>query len=79
MKVILNWRYYIIVILFGVGFLAIGRAFGEPIRPMTDIQWLLQMVISLIIGVVSFFALYVCIVYWEHKGQISEFTNLKNE
>ncbi len=77
MKAILNWRYYAIAILFATGLLSAGRLFGEPTQTMSGTEWLVQAFISLTIAAVSFFVLYICIAYWEHRGQIPEFTRLK--
>lgn len=79
MKAIFNWRYYVIFTLFAVGFLAIGRAFGEPAPTMTEAEWYWQVLMSVAVGFGSFYALYRCIRYWEAKDEIPEFTNLKNE
>lgn len=80
MKAILtNWRYYVIVILFGVGFLAIGRAFGEPAPTMSGAEWYWQELMSVAVGFGCFYVLYRCLRHWEAKGEIPEFTNLKNE
>lgn len=79
MKAILNWRYYVIAILFAFGFLSVARVFGEPTHPMTNEQWLGQVIISLTVAAVSFFLFRFCVAYWERRDEIDEFSNLKNE
>ena len=77
MKVLCNWRYYIITALFTVGFLAIARAFGEPAVPMSDLEWNEQFFLSLSVGVPCFYVLGRLIKRWEREGKIPEFTNPK--
>lgn len=75
MKAILNWRYWIIALLFTIGIIAMGRAFGNEVEAMTDSEWLMQVAVSFGIGSGSFFALGKCIRHWEKNGDIPEFTN----
>ena len=79
MKVLLNWRYYVITALFTVGFLAFARAFGEPIKPMSDMEWSGQFLLSLSVGVSCLYALGSLIKRWEREGKIPEFTNKEIE
>lgn len=77
MKVLLNWRYYIMIALFTVGFLAIARAFGNPAEPMSELEWFKQFLLSLSVGVPCFYILGRLTKRWERKGKIPEFTNPK--
>lgn len=79
MKVLLNWRYYVIAALFAIGFLAIARLFGEPTEPMTDAEWLMQSAISLSVGVPCFYTLFRLIKQWELKGNITIHYNEYND
>lgn len=74
MRTIFNWRYWVIAILFSIGIIAIGCAFGETTETMGDNEWLLRVVISFSIGAGSFLTLGRCIRYWEKEGKIPEFT-----
>lgn len=35
MKALLNWRYYIILVIFSIGMLFLMGAFGEPVEEMS--------------------------------------------
>lgn len=74
MKVLRNWRYYVMTALFSVGFLAIARAFGEPIEPMSDLEWSKQLLLSLSVGVPCFYILGRLTKRWGREGKIPEFT-----
>lgn len=74
MKAILNWRYWVIAILFSIGLIAIGCSFGEASETKSDSEWLLRVAISFSIGSGSFYALGRCIRYWERERKIPEFT-----
>lgn len=56
MKALFKWRTLLRLVLFSVGFLAFARAHGEPVKPMSDAEWLWQFVLSLGIGAICFIA-----------------------
>lgn len=70
MKVFKNWRYYALVSLSSIGFLAIARAFGDPVRPMSDAEWLLQTAISCSVGFACFYSVCNLAKRWVAKGKL---------
>lgn len=64
MKTLFKRLMLLRIALFSVGFLAFARAHGEPVKPMSDAEWLWQFAISFGIGTICFIA------FWklsEHK------------
>lgn len=70
MKVFKNWRYYALVLLSSIGFLAIARAFGDPINSMSNAEWVLQVSISCIVGFVCFYSVGELAKRWVAKGKL---------
>lgn len=64
--------------LFTIGTLAILRVFGEPNRPMTSEEWLVQTIASIAVGIGCFFALDRLTDKWSAEGAIPEFSNRKS-
>lgn len=71
MKAIFNWRYYVLTLLFGVGMLALLRAFGEPDASMSGTEFILQVLLSLAASVPCFGLFAYLIRKWERSGKIS--------
>lgn len=76
MKALLNWRYYVIVALGVVGFLALLRAFGEPMVPMSFAEFLLHFILSVSISFGCFKALRVLVAKWKAQNKIPEYDKL---
>lgn len=57
MKSLSNWRGLGRPALLIVGALALLRAFGDPVKPMTDTEWLVQLGLSLSVATACFYAL----------------------
>lgn len=71
MKVILNWRYYVIYGLIINGLLFTIFAFGDDNRTMTE--WLKLHLPLFGVGIGSFFAMGKLLKYWKSKDLIPEF------
>lgn len=76
MKVLLNWRYYIITALFAVGVLAIAAIFGEDNRPL--FEWICARIGYAGIAAVAFYIMAKLTAIWSALGEIPEMTNLTN-
>lgn len=75
MKILLNWRYYIIAILFNIGALVIARMFSEPADPVSDAQLMTDTCISLSVAASCFYLMAMLIKRWERQGVIPEFSD----
>lgn len=68
MKAYKNWHKCVLFVLFTIGILAILRVFGDPIN-MTATEWFIQVVCSLAVGAVSFYAMYKLMRKWEQPKE----------
>lgn len=59
-----------------VGTLAMLRAFGEPIVPMTIVEFLFHFIISLAVGCGCFYAFHKLTAKWSNEGKIPEYDKL---
>lgn len=75
MKILLNWRYYIIAILFNIGALVIARMFSEPADPVSDAQLMTDTCISLSVAASCFCVMAMLIKRWERQCVIPEFSD----
>lgn len=57
MKSLSNWRGLARPALLTVGIFALLRAFGDPVEPMGDAEWLMQLGLSLSVATACFYAL----------------------
>lgn len=76
MKALLNWRYYVIVALGFIGTLAMLRAFGEPIVPMTFAEFLFHFICSVAISFGCFKLLRTLVVKWKSQNKTPEYDNI---
>lgn len=72
MSPFLNWRYYVMTVLFTVGTISLARAFSLP-DTMPDPEWDIQFLLSLIVSVVSFAAFGKLTARWSRQGKIPEY------
>lgn len=73
MKALLNWRYYVMAVLFFSGALAVARAFSLP-DTMTDLEWSKQFLLSLTVGIPCFVLFGILTGKWEREGKIPEYS-----
>lgn len=73
MKTILNWRYYVMAVLFLTGFMAVAFLFSEDSLPLQ--QWLITRIELAAIAAPCFYALSKLTKKWESEGKIPELTN----
>lgn len=72
MKTLLNWRYYVMTVLFGVGALALARAFSlSDTMPLSE--WSIQFLLSMIVGLSAFVIFGRLGAYWIRRGEISDY------
>ncbi len=80
LKVLRNWRYYVMFALSTVGFLfSLAAAGEEPVVPMTFAAEMWLRFKLAVVAASSWYAFYRCVKYWEAKGQIPEFSNMEDE
>lgn len=73
MKAILNWRYYVLLI---IGFVACVGIFGVPDDSLSDLRWTMSLLISKGIGALAGYVFYKLITYWEVRNLIPEWTKI---
>lgn len=73
MKAILNWRYYVIIIL---GILTVGGIFAVPNDDLGQGEWMFYLILTKMIGFSAGFLNYKLTLYWEDKGLIPEYSKL---
>lgn len=78
-KVLLNWRYYVITVLFSLGMLFIMASCGDPVEQMSFAKETFLRLFYFAIGFGSFGLLGKCIKYWEAHNLIPEFTKAGKE
>lgn len=76
MKAILNWRYYVLIIIGTVSVVAI---FGVPEDSLPMGEWMTSLLISKGIGVLAIYVLNKLISHWEARNLIPEFTDMYQE
>ncbi|MBD5302292.1 MAG: hypothetical protein HDS16_04765 [Bacteroides sp.] len=75
MKILLNWRYYVMFVLLFVGIVSLLAVFGEDNRPV--VSWVIARGYYSLSAIGSFYTLRRLRVYWESQDKIPEFTNQK--
>lgn len=68
MKAITNWRYYVMAVLFNVGFISLFVVTKD------ESDWFLFFMSKGFAGAL-FYTLFRCVKRWEARGEIPEFTN----
>lgn len=76
MKALLNWRYYILMV---VGLIAILGVFSVPIDDQPFGKWITALILSKVIGFGALYLNYKMVVYWEARNRISEMTKMTQE
>lgn len=76
MKAIVNWRYYLLLIL---GVVAICGIFAIPDDNLEIGKWTLYIILSKLIGLTAAYCNYKLITYWEKKGLIPELSRFITE
>lgn len=76
MKALLNWRYYILLIL---GLVAICGIFAIPEDSLGMGAWTFILIISKLLGFIAAYYNYKLTVYWEKKGLIPELSKFITE
>ena len=71
MRVLLNWRYYVLLLL---GLIATVGIFGTPADDCPT--WLLILIVSKIIGFGAAYYYYRLMIYWCNKGRTPELEKL---
>ncbi|MCX4285419.1 hypothetical protein [Duncaniella dubosii] len=79
MKILLNWRYYVLFALFSLGFLALMVVFGDPAENMSLLREEMIRLAAAAVSFVSFYILHLCVKYWESRDLIPEFTRAGEE
>lgn len=68
MKQLLNWRQWVLYVLFAVGFFAVVLIFGEDERPMG--RWIEVRVYLALLAAASFYPLCKLTKKWERENKI---------
>ena len=71
MKVLLNWRYYVLLLL---GLIATVGIFGTPADGSPT--WFVDMIVSKVIGFGAAYYYYRLMMYWCNKGYTPELEKL---
>lgn len=74
-KALTNWRYYVLCVLFAVGFFSTAAIFGESDLPLPE--WLFVTILYASVASASFGAFGRLERLWEREGKIPEITKLK--
>ena len=77
MKILLNWRYYAMVIAMGVGMTLVFAAGGDLTIETGILGELSIRALFFLAGMVVLRAAHIQIKRWERDGKIPEFTNQK--
>jgi len=73
MKALLNWRYYILMV---VGLIAILGVFSMPIDELPFGEWISALILSKVIGFGALYLNYRMVAYWEARNRIPEMTKM---
>ena len=76
MKALLNWRYYILMV---VGLIAILGVFSVPIDDQPFGKWITALIFSKVIGFGALYLNYKMVVYWEARNRIPEMSKTMQE
>lgn len=79
MKALLNWRYYVIFVLFSIGIIALMASGGDPVEEMSLAKELFLHALYFGISMLSFYILKRVVDYWEARDLIPELTKLAEE
>lgn len=77
MKILTNWRYYVMVAMMGVGMLLVFGAGGGDWVTMSLAAEMLCRLAFAAAGFGVLYAMHRLTERWESKGEIPEFTNQK--
>lgn len=76
MKALLNWRYYVLMV---VGMIAVIGTFSAPIDDQPLGAWLLALIIPKIIGFGAWYLIFRMCDYWDARGLIPEMSKTMQE
>lgn len=76
LNVILNWRYYVLFVLFAIGIIGLLAPTGEVPEDISAGVWIVCALSSLAIGFGALYAYDRCVKHWERENKIPELTNL---
>lgn len=79
MKALLNWRYYIIFVIFSIGMLFLMSSFGDTVEEMSITKEMFLRFLYFGISILAFYILKRIVDYWESRDEIPEMTNLAEE
>lgn len=68
MKQLLNWRQWVLYVLFAVGFFAVVLIFGEDERPMGE--WIEARIYLAVLAAACFYPLCKLTKKWERENKI---------
>lgn len=74
MKSILNWRQWVIYLLFSAAFLAVAAIFSEDKRPMPE--WIEVRIWLAGVAAACSILMWRLAVKWEREGKIKNLTNI---
>lgn len=75
MKALLNWRYYVMVLLAAIGTIAFMYPFGDTAEPIGIGKWLVILILSQSIAFPVFALLGKLTRKWERENKIPEFSD----
>ncbi len=75
-KALLNYRYYVMMI---VGFVAILGVISIPNEELPIMKWTLALLLSKGIGLGAGYGLYKLVAYWESKNLVPELSKMIEE
>lgn len=76
MKMLLNWRYYVMLILGLIGIIGI---FAIPNDDLGLGTWTVYLIGSKLVGATAFYINYKLTEYWQSKGLVPELSKLDTE
>lgn len=76
MKALLNWRYYVLMV---VGMIAVIGTFSVPIDDQPLGAWLFSMIASKAIGFGAWYLIFRMCDYWDARGLIPEMSKTMQE
>lgn len=77
MKILLNWRYYVMAAMMAAGALLVFGAGGDFVAGIGLIAEMLTRAIFAAVGFAILYVLHLLTSRWERDGKIPEFTNQK--
>ena len=76
MKVLTNWRYYV---LFAIAVVAVVGMFAIPEEDVSFGEWAKVMLISKSVGILAIVLFFILVRYWDRKSLTKELSKLIKE